>query len=108
MKKFTASSQQLKSDPRYNSKLVSKFINCMMTGGRKSVAQCTFYDAMGIISKELKTKNSRLKTVENPLEVFETAKMMCTYELALGGTLKLLDSDGGLVAEHRGRVATST
>jgi hypothetical protein len=39
------------------------------------------------------------------LEVFETAKMMCTYELAQGGTLKLLDSDGGLVAEHRGRVA---
>ena len=41
----------------------------------------------------------------NLLEIFETAKMMCTYELAQGGTLKLLDVEGGLVAEHRGRVA---
>ncbi len=72
-KKFTASSEQLKPDPAYNSKLVSKFINCLMWGGKKSVAQRVFYDALDIISKELKTKNSKLKTVESPLEVFETA-----------------------------------
>ncbi len=73
MKKFTASSEQLKPDPSYNSKLVSKFINCLMWEGKKSVAQRVFYDALDIISKELKTKNSKLKTVESPLEVFETA-----------------------------------
>ena len=73
MKKFTASSAQLKPDPSYNSKLVSKFINCLMWDGKKSVAQRVFYDALDIISKELKTKNSKLKTVESPLEVFETA-----------------------------------
>ena len=73
MKKFTASSEQLKPDPSYNSKLVSKFINCLMWDGKKSVAQRVFYDALDIISKELKTKNSKLKTVESPLEVFETA-----------------------------------
>ncbi|GAI51739.1 unnamed protein product [marine sediment metagenome] len=72
-KKFTASSEQLKPDPSYNSKLVSKFINCLMWDGKKSVAQRVFYDALDIISKELKTKNSKLKTVESPLEVFETA-----------------------------------
>ena len=84
-KKFTASSQQLKSDAIYNSKLVSKFINCLMADGKKSVAQRVFYDAMDIISKELKTraaqriasqsstKNSKQKTVESPLGVFETA-----------------------------------
>ena len=64
-KKFTASSQQLKPDPRYNSKLVSKFVNCLMLKGKKSVAQQIFYDAMDIISK-------KLKDVE-PVEVFETA-----------------------------------
>ena len=63
MKKFTASNQQLKPDPTYNSKLVSKFINCMMWGGKKSVAQRTFYDAMDIISKKVKDTS--------PLEVFE-------------------------------------
>ena len=64
-KKFTASSQQLKPDSTYNSKLVSKFVNCLMWGGKKSVAQRLFYDAMDIISE-------KVKDVE-PLEVFETA-----------------------------------
>ena len=64
-KRFTASSQQLKPDPTYNSKLVSKFINCLMWGGKKSVAQRVFYDAMEVISKKMKDVQ--------PLEVFETA-----------------------------------
>ncbi len=64
-KKFTASSEQLKPDQIYNSKLVSKFINCMMWKGKKSVAQRVFYDAMDIIGK-------KVKDVE-PLEVFEKA-----------------------------------
>jgi len=64
-KRFTASSQQLKPDPAYDSKLVSKFINCMMWDGKKSVAQRVFYDAMDIISKKVKDTS--------PLEVFETA-----------------------------------
>jgi small subunit ribosomal protein S7 len=72
MKKFTTSSQQLKLDPVYNSKLVSKFINSLMWNGKKSVAQKVFYDAMDIIEKKLKTQDSKLKTVE-PLVVFETA-----------------------------------
>jgi len=64
-KKFTASSRQLKPDPRYNSRLVSKFINCLMPDGKKSVAQRVFYDAMDIVAK-------RVKDVA-PIEVFETA-----------------------------------
>ena len=64
-KKFTASSQQLKPDPGYNSKLVSKFINCLMLDGKKSVAQRVFYDAMDIVAKNVKDVS--------PLDVFETA-----------------------------------
>jgi small subunit ribosomal protein S7 len=64
-KKWTASSDQLKPDPVYNSKLVSKFVNCLMWDGKKNTAQKVFYDSMGIISK-------RIKDVE-PLEIFETA-----------------------------------
>ena len=71
-KKFTASSQQLKPDPRCNSKLVSKFINCLMLDGKKSVAQRAFYDAMDIISK--KAKSLGLHTEDaSVLEVFEKA-----------------------------------
>ena len=65
MKKFTASSEQLESDPKYNNKLVSKFINCLMVGGKKSIAQRVFYDAMDIIAEKIKDTS--------PLEVFETA-----------------------------------
>ncbi len=64
-KKFTASSQQLKPDPKYNSKLVSKFVNCLMWGGKKSTAQQVFYDAMDIIGKNVKDAEA--------LEVFEKA-----------------------------------
>jgi len=64
-KKFTASSQQLKSDPKYDSRLVSKFVNCLMTCGEKSIAQQVFYEAMEIISKQVKDIS--------PFEVFETA-----------------------------------
>ena len=64
-KKFTASSEQLKPDPKYNSKLVSRFINCMMWDGKKSVSQRVFYDALDIISKKISDAG--------PLEVFEAA-----------------------------------
>jgi small subunit ribosomal protein S7 len=64
-KKFTASERILKADPRYNSKLVSKFVNCLMWQGKKTVAQRVFYDAMDIASKKMKDVQ--------PLELFETA-----------------------------------
>jgi len=64
-KKFTASSETLKPDPKFNSKLVSKFINCMMWQGKKSTAQQMFYDAMDMVV-------GKIKDVP-PLEIFETA-----------------------------------
>jgi small subunit ribosomal protein S7 len=64
-KKFTASTEQLSPDPKFNSKLVSKFINCMMWAGKKSTAQNVFYDAMDIVA-------GKIKDVP-PLEIFETA-----------------------------------
>ena len=64
-KKFTASSKALKPDSKYNSKLVCKFINCMMWGGKKSAAQDVFYGAMDIVAEKIKDVP--------PLEIFETA-----------------------------------
>jgi len=79
-KKFTASSEQLTQDPVYNSKLVSKFINCLMTDGKKSVAQKVFYDALDIIEKKMIDDGRRTtdvprdsSRVPRALEVFETA-----------------------------------
>ena len=64
-KKFTASEEMLKPDPRFNSKLVSKFINSLMWDGKKTVAQGIFYGAMDEVAKKLKDVPQ--------LEVFETA-----------------------------------
>ncbi len=64
-KKFTASEDILKPDPRFNSKLLSKFVNCLMWDGKKTVAQGVVYEALDQISKKLKDAQ--------PLEVFETA-----------------------------------
>ena len=64
-KKFTASETMLKPDARFNSKLVSKFINSLMWDGKKTVAQKCFYDAMDQVVKKMKDVP--------PLELFETA-----------------------------------
>jgi len=52
-------------DPRFKSKLVSKFINCLMHRGKKSVAESVFYKAMDVVAERTER--------DNPLEVFETA-----------------------------------
>jgi small subunit ribosomal protein S7 len=64
-KKFTASNQQLKPDPKYNNRLASKFINCLMWNGKKSTAQKVFYDALDIIGKKIEDAGA--------IEVFEKA-----------------------------------
>ena len=64
-KKFTASSTQLKPDPKFNSRIAAKFINCLMLDGKKSISQKVFYDAMEIIGKKIDEKE--------PIEVFEEA-----------------------------------
>ena len=63
--KITASKASLKPDPRYNSLLASKFINCLMWQGKKATAMRIFYDAMDTIKKRMPDAN--------PIDVFITA-----------------------------------
>ncbi len=51
-------------DIKYSDTVITKFINCLMYSGKKSVAENIFYDAMEII------KN---KTNSEPYEVFKEA-----------------------------------
>ena len=53
MGKITSSREQLTPDPRYGSLLASKFINCLMFDGKKSVAQGVFYRAMEIVAQKV-------------------------------------------------------
>src|SRR5438128_12074806 len=64
-RKRTASADTLKPDARFNSKLASKFINCLMWQGKKATAQRIFYNAMNQIKKRMPDAN--------PIEVFTQA-----------------------------------
>src|ERR1044072_2653236 len=65
MGNITASREKLAGDPRYDSLLASKFINCLMDSGKKSTAQRVFYGALDIIRE--KTKDAE------PIDVFTRA-----------------------------------
>jgi small subunit ribosomal protein S7 len=56
--------KELLADPIYGNKQVTQFINRIMIGGKKGVAESIFYGAMEIISQ---------KSGKDPLEVFQTA-----------------------------------
>jgi small subunit ribosomal protein S7 len=40
-------------DRKYNDPVITKFINCLMYDGKKSVAETIFYDALELIEKKI-------------------------------------------------------
>ena len=52
-------------DPKFNDRVLSRFINIVMYGGKKSTAERIVYQALEIASTKLKSKNS--------LDLFKTA-----------------------------------
>jgi small subunit ribosomal protein S7 len=66
MGKKTASVTTLRPDPVYQSKLASKFINCLMWQGKKATAERVFYHALNQIKR-------RMGENTNIIEVFERA-----------------------------------
>ena len=52
-------------DPKFNDRVLSRFINIVMYDGKKSTAEKIVYQALEIASTKLKTKNS--------LDLFKTA-----------------------------------
>ena len=52
-------------DPIYNDLVVAKFINYIMVGGKKSVAEKIFYNSLEIISDQMKSND--------PLDIFKKA-----------------------------------
>jgi|SRR5262245_13868416 small subunit ribosomal protein S7 len=64
-RKYTSTARFLKPDPRFQSLLASKFINCLMHQGRKGAARNVFYDALESLSTKVPGTD--------PIEVFSTA-----------------------------------
>ena len=70
--RITKSDQQLRPDPRYQDKVLSKFINCVMYGGKKSVAQRVVYSALDKIQTRL-DKDKPEGLPKSSIEVFRQA-----------------------------------
>src|SRR5512137_54322 len=58
--------RKIEADSKFKDRIVSKFVNNLMSDGKKSVAQAAFYGAMEII--EQRTKDDPLKTFKKALE----------------------------------------
>ena len=56
--------RKIQPDPKYRNRMVSKFVNKMMYGGKKAVAEQALYGAFDIIEQRYK---------QDPLEVFKKA-----------------------------------
>ncbi|MBS3763083.1 MAG: 30S ribosomal protein S7 [Planctomycetes bacterium] len=63
--KYRSTERFLKPDPVYGSKLISKFIGCLMGGGKRSAAERIVYKAMDILGERVDD--------DDPLEAFEKA-----------------------------------
>lgn len=64
-RKYVSTARFLEPDPRFQSKLASKFINCLMSQGRKTAARGVFYSAIDSLGTKVPGKD--------PLEVFSEA-----------------------------------
>ena len=60
----TVPKREVLPDPLYNSALVTKFINSMMSEGKRSTSQHIVYGAMTVVQS---------KTQEDPLKIFKKA-----------------------------------
>ena len=59
-----AQKREILPDPKYHDKMVAKFINQMMVGGKKSLSEKKFYKTLELIEKNAK---------DDPLQIFKQA-----------------------------------
>ncbi len=70
--RITNSESQLRPDPKFNDRVLAKFINCVMQDGKRTRAERVMYDAIDIIETKL-AENDEEGKPENGLVVFHKA-----------------------------------
>jgi len=63
-RRYRPSKREIKPDTKYNNVMVTRFINKLMRGGKKSLATRILYNSFDIIEEGMK---------KSPLDVFEQA-----------------------------------
>jgi small subunit ribosomal protein S7 len=87
MRRRKAPQKELVADPKFNSKVVAKFINMVMEEGKKSTAERIVYEAFEIVKKQLneadaiKVFNKALDNVRPRLEVKPRRVGGATYQV---------------------------
>ena len=70
--RITKADEQLRPDPRFGNKTLSRFINCMMRDGQKNAAQRVVYGALDEIQKRIE-REPHPDGCESSIEVFDKA-----------------------------------
>ena len=86
-RRHAAEKRQIMPDPRYGSYDLSKFINCLMRDGKKSVAERIVYGSLERLEEKIEGKsgieifNSSLKNIKPHLEVKSRRVGGSTYQI---------------------------
>ncbi len=89
MRRRKAQEKEILADPKYNSKLVAKFINMVMLEGKKSIAEEMVYGSFEIVMKQLnepdilKIFHKALDNVRPRLEVKPRRVGGATYQIPI-------------------------
>lgn len=80
-----APKRKQRTDSRYNSLLVAKFINYIMAKGKKSVAEAVVFDCFDEIDKKIKSGKIDKEKYPNALAVFDQAVRNVTPQMEVRG-----------------------
>jgi small subunit ribosomal protein S7 len=64
---YVSTEKFLKPDPKFGSKTLAKFINCLMQDGEKAVSQRIVYEALAEIEKRTKGKPSAMEVFDEAI-----------------------------------------
>ena len=85
-RKHRAEVREVLPDPMFQDIVVTKFVNCLMRGGRKSAAEKIFYGALDIVEKKtnedgFKTFKKAMSNVKPSIEVKSRRIGGATYQV---------------------------
>jgi small subunit ribosomal protein S7 len=82
MRRKKSIKREITPDPKYGSIMAAKFINHLMEGGKKSIAQNIFYTALDLVVKKLE-KNDPIEVLEEAIK--NTAPLLEVKSRRVGG-----------------------
>lgn len=89
MRRRAAQQKEILADPKFNNKVVAKFINMVMLEGKKSIAERIVYGALDIVKQQLnetdalKVFNKAIENVRPRLEVKPRRVGGATYQIPI-------------------------